>query len=286
MAAGCGDGSTETEPAPSYAESIAAWHAERLEHLGAEDGWLSLVGLHWLEEGSNGVGRGAEHAVRYDGFPREELGVIELTDDVLAFRPAPDAVEFAVEPGGQLRLLSDADGEPTVLAAGSCRMHVIRRGERYAVRVKDLEAPLRRRFTGVERYAVNPAWRIEARLVAPEPGRRVAVDSIIGVVTDQDVAGWAEFERGGVACRMVLLDGGEPGRYFVVFGDETNDVETHGAGRFVEAVGAGSDTVVIDFNRAYNPPCAFTDFATCPLPVDDNVLPFAVRAGERAWHPE
>jgi uncharacterized protein (DUF1684 family) len=276
--AGCGD-APPREPSV-YETSIARWHGERLERLRAEDGWLSLVGLHWLEEGDNGVGRGDGRAVAYGGFPHEDVGVIALRDGVLTFTPAA-----GVDAATQV-LASDADGAPTVLEIGSCRMHVIRRGDRFAVRLKDLDAPLRRSFRGIERYPVDEGWRIEARYEAPAPDSRVAVDSIIGVVSEQDLAGWAAFERDGVACRMVLLDGGEPDRYFVVFGDETNAVETHGAGRFVEAVRRGDDLVEIDFNRAYNPPCAFTDYATCPLPVDANILPFAVRAGERAWKPQ
>jgi uncharacterized protein (DUF1684 family) len=180
---------------------------------------------------------------------------------------------------------SDADGDPTMLVAGRCRFHVIDRGGVYAVRMKDPDAPTRQGFSGIDRFPVDAAWRIEATFVPAAADTTVPVDSVIGVVDDTAVAGRARFERGGTAVDMVLHPGGDPDRYFVVFGDATNGRDTYAAGRFVAAERIAPDRVLIDFNRAYNPPCAFTEFATCPLPLPDNRLPFAVTAGERSPTP-
>jgi uncharacterized protein (DUF1684 family) len=263
-----------------YAAEVDAWHAERVRRLEADDGWLTLVGLRWLAPGENRVGQAASCAVAYEGFPVEDVGTITRVDGALRFEMAPGAAVEGVPADGVLR--SDADGAPTVLTLGTCRFHVIRRGERYGVRVKDANAPTRRQFAGIERYPVDRAWRYEARFVPADAGATTPVDLVIGTTLDQEIAGRAELVMAGHAISMVLMPGSEPDRYFVVFGDGTNGSQTYGGGRFLEATRDG-DAVILDFNRAYNPPCSFTPYATCPLPVDDNRLPVPVTAGEK--HP-
>jgi len=271
---------SETPDPAALAAATEAWHADRLATLAAPDGWLTLVTLAWLEPGPNRVGRREGDAVRHAGLPADHVGTLHVDGRTVRFEPAPGVAVDGVPADGMLR--TDADGDPTVLEAGRCRFQVIDRGGMLAVRMRDPDAPTRTDFAGIERFAVDPAWRIVARFEPAAEDRTVPVTSVIGVVDDTAVAGRARFDHRGAAVDMVLHPAGDPDRFFVVFGDETNGSTTYAAGRFLLAERAGPDRVVLDFNRAYNPPCAFTAFATCPLPVPDNRLPFAVTAGEHA----
>jgi uncharacterized protein (DUF1684 family) len=278
------------EPLVSHASSTDdlaaatdAWHAERVAALTAPDGWLSLVTLAWLEPGANRVGRDPAAAVAYAGLPADHVGTLHVDGDGggIRFEPAAGVAVTGVPDDGMLR--TDADGPPTVVQVGRCRFEVIVRGGRPAVRMRDPEADSRVGFNGIERFPVDPAWSIEAAFEPAAGGEEVAVDSVIGVVDQTAVAGRARFEQGGRAVDLVLHPGGAEDRYFLVFGDATNGRETSGGGRFLLVERSGPGTVRLDFNRAYNPPCSFTDFATCPLPVPGNRLPFAVTAGERRY---
>jgi len=266
---------------PGYEASVNGWHRSRLERLVAEDGWLTLVGLDWLEPGPNPVGRGEDATVRAEGFAADRVGTIVLeADGTLRFEPAGPGLVTGLPADGVL--VHDGAGEATVLVSGRVRLHVIERDGRLGVRLRDPEAPTRTGFRGIERFPVDPSWRIVADF-EPAAGDEppLAVEMVTGGFTRETVAGRARFVREGHEVVLVLLEGGGDG-YFVVFGDETNGRETYGAGRFLVAEPAATrDTVVLDFNRAYDPPCSFTPFATCPLPPATNRLPFAVTAGER-----
>lgn len=267
-------------PAASAARAeVDAWHAERLERLAAEDGSLTFVALDWLDEGTNAIGRSAACRVRYEGFPEDVVGTIVREGDALRFEAAPGVDVGGAPEDGVLR--TDADGAPTVLTAGTCTFFVIDRGGRLGVRVKDSNAATRRDFAGIPRYPFDPAWRIEAAFVPAAPEASLAFDLVVGVSVRDDLAGHAEFTMDGADVRLALTSGGAPDRCFLVFGDETNGRETYGGGRFLVAERTPDGRVILDFNRAYTPPCAFTPYATCPLPPPGNRLPFAVRAGER-----
>lgn len=299
LAAGCDRPEESTVPSESFTSSsdasdasdapgapddlvaaTEAWHAQRLASLTDPDGWLSLVTLAWLDPGANRVGRGEDDQVRHEGLPVDHVGTLHVSGATVRFEPAPGASVVGMPADGMLQ--TDAGGTPTILKAGRCRFQVIDRGGMLAVRMRDPDAPTRTGFAGIERFAVDPAWRIEARFEPAPEDRTVPVESVIGVIDDTAVAGRARFDHLGESVDMVLHPTGDPDRFFMVFGDETNGASTYAAGRFLTVERAGSDTVILDFNRAYNPPCAFTAFATCPLPLPDNRLPFPVMAGEHA----
>lgn len=267
------------------ARAVETWHADRVERLTTDDGYLTLVGLDWLEPGRNTAGRGAAAAVRAEGLASDEVGAFVLdAEGTVRFEAAAPGLVEGVPASGVLA--HDGQGEPTILRSGRVMMHVIERDGRLAVRVRDPEAPARVGFAGIERFPVDPDWRIVASFTPErDPDASMPIELIIGGSEPMDVAGRANFTHGGHACSVVLLEGGA-NRYFLVFGDRTNGEATYGAGRFL-AVERGEDprSVVLDFNRAYNPPCSFTPYATCPLPPADNRLPFAVTAGERAPRP-
>jgi uncharacterized protein len=300
------DGSAPSEsaaPVPEgYEEEIESWRAERAEGLRSEDGWLSLVGLHWLEEGENTFGSGEENDLVFpDGTP-ERIGTVTLADGEVTVRAeegtglaiAPPATEEGepssgpadpIEPGETVALAPDVTGEPTVLALGSLSFYVIERGGRHGLRVKDPEGPARRNFVGLDFYETDPSWRVEARLERRDD-MTVAIPNVLGQVEDVRAPGVLVFRSpGGEELRLTPMQEAEGEDLFVVFGDATNGQGTYGGGRFLYAdpPEAGSDTVTLDFNRSYNPPCAFTPYATCPLPPDENKLGVAVEAGEKSY---
>ncbi len=278
-----------------YAEEIETWQGERSASLQAADGWLSLVGLHWLEPGENTFGSGEEDDLVFPAGTPGRMGTVRLEGGAVTLTAAEGAglgIAVAeggepepVEPGVSVPLVVDTAGEPTVVEQGSLSFHVIERGGRYGLRVKDPEGPARRGFVGLEFYPVDPAWRVAARLEREE-GMTVAIPNVLGQVEDVRAPGVLVFRApGGEELRVTPMQGAPGEALFVVFGDETNGRGTYGGGRFVYAdpPAEGSDVVVLDFNRAYNPPCAFTPYATCPLPPDENDLDVLIEAGEKSY---
>ena len=270
---------TDDDLPTTFADRTDAWHVERLANLAAPDGWLSLVALAWLAPGPNRVGRAPEAEVAYAGLPADHVGTIVVDEDHVTFEPA-DGVELEGVPADGV-LATDADGDPTILEVGDITFYVVVRGGRLAVRMKDAAAPTRTGFGGIERYPADEAWRITAAFVAAEEGERVDLDTVIGVPTDAPIAGRARFEHQGATVDAVLLKSSGGGS-LLRFGDTTNGAGTYTIGRYL-SVEPSTDgtTVVLDFNRAFNPPCSFTPYATCSIPPPSNDFPFAVTAGER-----
>jgi uncharacterized protein (DUF1684 family) len=276
---------SDQEPDPSYLAEIEAWHREREESLRREDGWLTLVGLHWLEEGENSFGSDSDNRLVFpDGKMAAHAGVFVLEGGTVSVEVAPEAqITHQGQPVGSMILEGDGAGEPSVLRSDTLMFYVIQRGERVGIRVKDSEHPNRKAFTGMERYPIDPGWRLQARFEPYEPPKRIKVPNILGTVADETCHGALVFQRGGKSYRLDPL--GEPGKeLFVIFGDETNGYDTYGGGRFLYTDPPGPDgRVIVDFNKAYNPPCVFTPYATCPLPPPQNRLPRRVEAGEKNY---
>ncbi len=273
--------------APAAVEDTAAatrsWHEKRLQNLQSEDGWLTLVGLDWLKEGTNSAGSGKGVDVEFPSDAPALIGTFVRSGSAVTFRPANDTrVSRGGQPftGGALK--TDAGGaKPDVLQVGRFRFHVVARGDRLGVRIKDPEARARKEFKGIPTYAPSAEWRIRARWEPSTPTTSIAVPNILGQVEMMSSPGTAVFTLGGKEYRLtpVLEEGGSD--LFFVFGDETNRTETYGAGRFLYASLPKDGYVVLDFNRAYNPPCVFSPFATCPLPPKQNRLALKVEAGEK-----
>jgi len=286
-----------------HAAEIRAWQEERQASLLEPGGWLSLVGLYWLEEGANTFGGAPDNDLVFPAGAPKRAGTLHralaLGEAEVRLEPAPGAdlrlavgagedgeMDFAAtgEPVGARSLAADTSGEPTVLALGSLRFWAIERGDRVGVRVVDLESPALAAFEGLEHFPVDVAWRVEARLERA-PGATVAVPNVLGQVDEQPTPGALVFAHpvSGEELRLVPTEGSD-GELFLVFGDATNRDETYGGGRFLYADPPGADDrVVLDFNRAYNPPCAYTPYATCPLPPAENKLAVRIEAGEKRY---
>jgi uncharacterized protein (DUF1684 family) len=265
---------------------VDAWYQDREARLRSPDGWLALVGLYWLEEGDNQFGAHPANQIvlhAHATHPRE--GTLHLEDGDVRLVPHVDAgLLYDSKPAAEMRLLADTDGAPTILELGSLRMHLIRRGERIALRVRDREAPTLGSFTGVDRFATDPSWRIVGR-VEPMGDETVEIVDVTGRVSREPSLGRFTFEHDGREWGITALDG-EDDTLWLIFGDATNGRETYGGGRFLYTEPKGADgTIVADFNLAYNPPCVFSEFATCPLPPAENRLNLRIEAGERIWHP-
>ena len=263
----------------AHRAAVEAWRDQRYAALRRDTGWLTLAGLAWLSPGANRVGSDAAADVVLPAGPAL-AGTLTVTDAAIV---ADGAFTHAGSQAQALRLVTDRDAEPTMLALGALRLCVIDRGGRLAVRTWDTDAPARRAFAGIDHWPVNRTWRLAGRF-EPTPARTVAVPDVLGTIDDETSPGDVAFDVGGSTYRLQALPGGPDGELWLVFGDATNGGETYGGGRFLYTGPPAADGAVeVDFNRAYNPPCVFSPYATCPLPWPENRLPIRIEAGERAF---
>ncbi len=270
-----------------YPAEIEAWRRRRIARLTADDGWLSLIGLYWLDDGDNTVGGDPRSRVRFaEGRAPAAAGVIRVEGSVATFLPAP-GVGYLADGRSEhesVSLASDASAGPTRLAFGPTRLHLVWRSGRLAARVSDPGSPARAAFGGrVAHFPVDARWRLDARFEPYAPPRKIQVTGILGNVEDEIAPGVVAFEVAGATHRLTpILERGETD-YWIIFGDQTNGTDTYGAGRFVYVPPPAGGRTILDFNKAYNPPCVFTPYSTCPLPPPGNRLPIRVEAGEKVY---
>jgi hypothetical protein len=268
----------------SYAESIEKWHQARIASLKAEDGWLNLAGLFWLKTGENSFGSSPDNDLVFpEGKIAPQAGKLLLhTGEVLAVINPNVAVLHENQPIQKLEIFSKQEDKPATLTSGPLKWFVIKRGERLAVRLRDLESPVLKEFQGIERFPVDTKWKVEARFEPGQPGKMIAITDVTGSTSHQPLAGTLVFEWEGKTHRLDATAGGD--KLFIVFADATNGETTYGSGRFLYADKPGVDgRTILDFNKAINPPCAFTQFATCPLPPKQNTLNIAIESGEKSY---
>lgn len=268
----------------SYEEQLEQWKAKRLAGLKSEDGWLSLIGLFWLKEGENHFGSDpAGEIVLPEGKAPARAGTLRLAGGGVTLEATPGS---GIKSGGRdvstLELKSDEGGEPTMLELGSLSFHVVKRGERLGLRVKDRENPARAEFKGTDYYPADRKWVVSARFEPYDPPKKVPILNVLGMETEEIAPGALAFEAGGREYRLRALKEQGNEQLFIIFADQTSGKETYGAGRYLYADPPDREgRVTLDFNRAYSPPCAFTRYATCPLPPPENRLALRVEAGEK-----
>lgn len=293
--AGCGtdgppgdaeDGANAPRTSPALTTAEAEWRSERRERLLAEDGWTSLVGLHWLELRAHYVGSAPTSGIRLALGP-PKLGLVQQEGGRVWFTPEAgvDVLLDEAPVKGRIELRDAGGPEPTELVfdEGRGRLSLITRGDRRALRVKHADAPARTGFGAIDHWPVDARWVVEARFEPHPAGRTIGIANIIGGIDELPNPGVLAFSRDGVDYRLEAIDDGSGG-LFLVFADRTNGLGSYGAGRYLDAkLPDAQGRVMLNFNRTYNPPCAFTDFATCPLPPQDNRLDLAVTAGEKAY---
>ena len=271
---------------PDYARAMERWRAERLDEINGEEGWTTLVGLFWLKEGQNRFGSDPlNDIVLPQRSAPKSAGSIRLEKGVVTLEATADAgVTSEGKPVTALLLQSDAEGKPTVLKVGALKLLLIKRGQKLGLRVKDTANSARAHFAGLAYFPIDLAWRLVARFEPYDPPKTVPIANVLGMVENMTSPGALVFEVNGKSYRLdpVLEKGSK--HLFIIFADQTSAKETYGAGRYLYAEPPGPDgRVILDFNKAHNPPCAFTRFATCPLPPRQNRLAIHVEAGEKKY---
>ena len=269
----------------AYRKQIEDWREHRVERLKGPTGWLSLVGLDWLKEGRNTLGSAPDNSIVLGQWPAH-LGMITLENGKATIAVDASAAGVLIDGANKpsAELLDDTTPKPTVVANGTVMFYVVKRGDRWALRIKDSEAKTRKDFVGIDYFDIDPSWRIVAKWEAYDPPREVEEPNILGEIDKVVVPGAAVFERNGKSYRVepVIETPGDTELY-LVFGDRTNGKETYGAARFVYSEPPKDGKIVIDFNKAYSPPCAFTPYATCGLPTQQNRLDLRITAGEKKY---
>jgi len=268
----------------SYRQSFEKWKAELIEDR--KQNWLPLVGLFWLKQGENSFGSDGQNAVVLPGNPappRAGSFLLQGKDVTLNVLPG-----ITVSIGGKAvsttKLDPDVSGHPSIVELGSLRMHVILRGERAGIRVKDLKNPAIEKYAGPTFYPLDAAYVVEAAWEPSDGKRTVQVPNVLGDVTATPVVGEARFRLAGHELRLIAVGGDPRHGLFIIFNDPTRKTETYPAGRFLDTEAVHDGKVTLDFNRAYNPPCSLTPYATCPLPPKESQLVVEIKAGEK-YHP-
>jgi len=269
----------------TYAKEIEQWHQERWKELNNESGWLTVIGLFWLKEGENKFGSDPDNDII---LPKEKVaghaGTLSLHNGFVRIDATQDGMTVDDKPIKSLDLKSDADADdqPTIVRLASVSFQIIKRGDKLGLRVKDSQNPDRVNFKETEFYPADLKWRLDAQFERYNPPKPMPIANVLGMESSESSPGAVKFEVNGKEYQLDAITEKDEPRLFMIIADTTSGKDSYPAGRYlyVDPPDA-SGHVIIDFNKAYSPPCAFTKFATCPLPPRQNRLPFAIEAGEK-----
>ena len=271
---------------PAFVKVEDEWRAERDQEMQSPTSWLTIAGLLWLEEGENTFGTDANNPVQFpEGSAPPVAGKFILkTDQTKLVSSSAAELKHEGKVIQEMVLKSDADGRADLISLNDLRFWVIKRGDRYAIRLRDLNAPPFNAYNGLHFFPINQNFKLKGEFVPYTPPKTVEVATVIGTINIMTSPGYVKFNIDGKEYR---LDGfgapPQPESLFFVFKDGTSGEETYGASRFMGAQVFEGDSVDMNFNRAYNPPCAYTPYATCPLPPPQNVLDVRIEAGEKNY---
>ena len=287
---------TDSSNQDAWQKDLLDWRAKHVAELQKPDGWLSLSGLEWLQPGDNSFGGAADNKIHLADTKVAHLGVLQLDGQTVRLLepsggfPPGFLVAGAAAKSQTLRTDADNDKNAPHLTIETLNMYVIRRGDRFALRVKDSRSQVLLGFHGLKWYAPDPAYRVTAKWIPYNPPKTLGLDTLAGTHYSQPVPGAAEFKLTGETYRLEpVLEGSDPKKLFFILRDTTSASTTYGACRFLytalpsEGVAKPGD-LVLDFNHLENPPCAYTPFATCPLPPPGNRLHIALPVGEQRYH--
>ncbi len=276
--------STSEATEESYADAVAAWRADRIDRLKGPQGWLSLAGLFWLKEGENSFGSDASNDLRFPAKAPKRMGQLTLAQGRVLLH-AKDGVEILVDgkPTQAAELAPDQSGSPHKVQWSSLEWYILRRGDRFGVRLRDTLHPARPSLDTIAHFPTDIAWRIPATFQPADQSDSIRLTNVLGMDFTVLPAGTVHFDIDGESFQLTALEGGSDS-YFMIFSDLSSGVETYGGGRYAYIPRADKmGKTIIDFNKAYNPPCAFTDYATCLLPPPENQLKVMIRAGEMTY---
>jgi uncharacterized protein (DUF1684 family) len=286
---------TDTNSAATWKVSLLTWRADLTKELQQPNGWLTLIGLEWLKPGDNTFGSAPGNNLVVKAPTAAYLGVVQLNDKGLELLPPHGGYPKGLlvdgkVPGNPQTLGSDDSEHPSKITTGTVTITIIHRGERYGLRIKDSKAPARTQFHGLRWYPPDETYRVQAKWIPYNPPHQVAIPTILGTEVKSDVPGAAEFTLDGKTLRLEpILESPDDKELFFILRDTTSTTETYGAGRFLytplpDHGLTQPGELVLDFNRAQNPPCAYTPYATCPLPPPQNRLPIPIPAGQQRYH--
>ncbi len=265
--------------AENYRQQVEQWRAEHQSKLTAADGWLTVVGLDWLKEGDNRVGADPSNEVPLPpGSAPQRVAVITLHAGNAVLHPAP-GVPLTLN--GKAATVTALREDDDILAINHLKFYLIRRGDRAGIRLKDNDSAARKHFQGLSWYPMDPAWRIQAKFTAWPTPHNLVFHNTIGQQETEPSPGYVTFQKDGREFRLEAMV--DEGKLFFVLRDQTSGKTTYGASRFLYAEQPHNGTVWLDFNQTENPPCAFTAYATCPLPPPQNRLALAITAGEKKY---
>jgi uncharacterized protein (DUF1684 family) len=271
------------QASPAYEQRLEQWRRQRTVEVAGPEGWATVVALHWLQPGVTRVGSGEGVEVKLTPPAPALLGRVRVEGRSVTFDAAPGVA--VASQGARVTSIAMRPDE-TRLEAGSCTLVVIERAGKLALRVRDRESAARKRFKGIAAFPVSARFRIRARFVPFDPPRTATVVNVIGDPVDFVSPGQIVFTLDGAEHRLdALYETAEKKDLWVIFRDRTSGTTTYPAGRYLHVPLPAGGIVDLDFNFAYNPPCAFTEFATCPIPPRQNWLKVAIEAGEKDYHP-
>ncbi len=266
-----------------YVKETETWRGEHEAELRSADGWLTVAGLFWLKDGANTVGAGANFDVRLtDNFTQGKFGEINFQNGAATLKIEPNIEALSDGKSvAEINLISDENGKPTVVETGSQMFYLIKRENRFGVRLKDKNSRERLDFKGLHWFPIDKNYRVEAKFEAFKEPQEILIPNVLGGTFKMKSPGVLKFKLNGKTYSLQPVEEGD--KLFIIFRDATSRAETYGGGRFLYADKPANGKVVLDFNRAENPPCAFTTFATCPLPPPQNRLSLEIKAGEKRY---
>lgn len=281
---GCNSANPVITDEAAYVESIETWQQQRLERLKNKDGWLTLAGLFWLEEGENSFGSDPENDIVFPEKADAFSGTLVLMDDMVSLK-VNEGIEITVNDSliTEMNLIDDHAENTTRLQQGDLAWYIVKRGDRYGIRLRDHKHPRLNELDHIPSYPIQTDYVVEAILDPFDSPKTMTVATPLeGYTESYECPGILRFRIKGRDLELHPFTSGNG--YFLVIADETTGLDTYGAGRFMYATPDSTGRIVLDFNKAYNPPCAFSPFATCPMPPRENFMPAAIEAGEKSVH--
>ncbi|MDX2432030.1 MAG: DUF1684 domain-containing protein [Bacteroides sp.] len=265
----------------AYIASIEQWQQDRLEGLKDKDGWLNLAGIYWLKEGVQSFGSDPSNDIVFPAKAPAFMGTLSL-EDTQVHITVNDGVElfYENEAVGELELTSDSNGDLFYITHGDFAWYIMKRHNSLAIRLRDYKNPAIEALDHIPSYPIDPDYLVEAKLKPFAEAKTITVPTPFQDYTqDYECPGELHFKLKGKKMTLLPFTSGK--NYFIIIYDETSGLETYGGGRFMYASEDSSGRILLDFNKAYNPPCAVTEFAACPMPPPENRLPVSIEAGEK-----
>jgi uncharacterized protein len=280
---GCNRDSSPVTDETAYRSEMDKWREQRITDLKAPDGWLNLAGLYWLHDGSNSFGSDSSNDIVFPEDAPSVIGVFELTEDTVYLQSAMAPLMINGIPAVSTKLKDDLSGEPDIMTLHSFSWFIIRRADRYGIRLRDFDSPTVDSLHSIPVFETDEKWCVMAEYKPYNEPEKAMVQTVIGTEEENLIPGELTFRLKGKKFTLYPFE--SENSFFIVFGDQTNGYDTYPSGRFLDTdMPDSQNRVIIDFNKAYNPPCAFTPYATCPLPLRKNILPVKIEAGEKVIH--